>query len=162
MEQTHAVVENGFVVNVVVADQAFMDKWYPGSVDITGMDPMPGIGWAYDGTTFKPPEPELPPIPIPKPPIVVFSTQGFRARYTLDELIAVDNCDSNASIKPNDKKRMNTINTSVIANDTINITHQNVIDAVNFEAQIGLITQARADQILDPGSPAPVGAWQLD
>jgi hypothetical protein len=158
MEQTHAVVEDGIVANVVVADQAFMDKWYPGSVDITGMDPMPGIGWAYDGTTFTPPK--LPP-PEPVPAKTTFSTQHFRARYMLDELMMVDNY-VNYLVKKKDLERMNTINTSMIANDAINITHQNVIDAVNFEAQVGLITQARADQILDPNSAPPAGAWKLD
>jgi hypothetical protein len=68
----------------------------------------------------------------------------------------------NYLVKKKDLERMNTINTSMIANDAINITHQNVIDAVNFEAQVGLITQARADQILDPNSAPPAGAWKLD
>jgi hypothetical protein len=158
MEQTHAVIENGYIVNVVVADQAFMDQWYPGSVDITGMDPMPGIGWSYDGTTFAPPEA---PQPEPVPPPVSFSTQHFRARYTLDELMMVDNY-VNYLAKKKDLEKMFTINTSMVANDTINITNQNVIDAVNFEVQMGLITPERAAQILDPNSPPPAGAWKLN
>jgi hypothetical protein len=48
----YAIIDNGVVTNVVVADSAFGDNW----VAIEGG----GVGWLYDGSTFTPP-----PTPIP-------------------------------------------------------------------------------------------------
>lgn len=49
-----ALIKDGKVVNVIVADQAFADsiahEW-DAVVASTGA----GIGWTYDGTTFHPP-----------------------------------------------------------------------------------------------------------
>lgn len=53
----HACITGGKVVNVLVADQAFIDAGhiadqYDSFVDITDMSPMPGVGWDYDGSAF--------------------------------------------------------------------------------------------------------------
>jgi len=50
-----AIIENGLVVNLIVADQDFVDKVYPGSVDVTDLDPRPEIGWIYEKKKFKEP-----------------------------------------------------------------------------------------------------------
>jgi len=153
-ETIHAVIQNGIVVNIIVADAAWAEENYPGSVDITGMNPEPGIGWSYDGTTFTPPV--IPP-PEPTPPPTQFSTQGFRARYTKDELITVDNYADFPGISDSDRQLMLSIQTSIMSASIIDITAQNVIDAVNDEARIGLITTQRAAEILDPNSLPPTG-----
>jgi hypothetical protein len=57
MERLYAVLDiGGKVANIIVADQDFVDAHYPGAANITGFDPMPGIGWIRqpDGT-FTPP-----------------------------------------------------------------------------------------------------------
>jgi hypothetical protein len=57
----YADVEDGICVNVVVCDDpdyAADQGWVP----LAGEDPQPGIGWAYDGQTWTPPD------PVPAPP----------------------------------------------------------------------------------------------
>ena len=50
-----AVIENGLVINTIVADQNFVDKVYPDAVEITDIVPQPAIGWTYDKKKFKKP-----------------------------------------------------------------------------------------------------------
>lgn len=63
----YADVYEGECVNILVADEdfrpifaeAFPDHQMVGPID--DLDPVPGIGWGYDGTTWTaPPEPEVP------------------------------------------------------------------------------------------------------
>ena len=57
-----AIIQNGTVANVIVADQGFINVHCPGAVRIDTLTPVPGIGWTYDGTVFTaPPAPPLPP-----------------------------------------------------------------------------------------------------
>lgn len=68
---THWALITGIdVVNVAVAgnppDLAWltaMEAEYDAVVDVTGLDPRPGIGWTYENGTFTP-EPD-PPTPEP-------------------------------------------------------------------------------------------------
>ena len=53
----YAIVTDGTVTNVVVADPSAAQ---PGWAAIDGTTPTPGIGWAYDGTTWTPPAPPAP------------------------------------------------------------------------------------------------------
>lgn len=55
-ETVYAVIQNGVVVNTIVASQSFVDANYPGSPRIDGITPQPGIGWGYDGTTWTAPQ----------------------------------------------------------------------------------------------------------
>jgi hypothetical protein len=52
MSKTFAIVENGKVVNIAVADEPLTDNWIESSVA--------GIGWGYDGSHFIAP---LDPVP---------------------------------------------------------------------------------------------------
>ena len=77
-----AIIENGIVANVIVADE------WPGGVRIEHLDPRPGIGWAYDGQTFTappapPPEPET-----PRPRHI--TRLAFLQRITMPEHVAIE------------------------------------------------------------------------
>ena len=48
-----AIIENGIVVNTIVADQKFIKKNFPEAIEIT--DSEIGINWLYDGTVFTAP-----------------------------------------------------------------------------------------------------------
>ena len=54
----YALINNGFVENVIVADSSFISlinsNWQH-CVQIDSADPMPAIGWSYDGSNFSPP-----------------------------------------------------------------------------------------------------------
>jgi len=56
----YAVLDNSSpqtIVNVIVADQDFIDEVYPGAVEIDTVPGSPGIGWQTSdgGTTWTPP-----------------------------------------------------------------------------------------------------------
>lgn len=59
----YALIRNGVVENVVLADAAYV-------ATLTGYDavianPAAGVGWLYDGQAFTAPEPVEPPPPAP-------------------------------------------------------------------------------------------------
>lgn len=49
MSRALAIIENGVVANVILADS------WPGGIDVTDMTPRPGPGWTFDGQSFAPP-----------------------------------------------------------------------------------------------------------
>jgi hypothetical protein len=48
----YAIIENGIVTNVVVADEALATNWIETD--------QAGPGWLYNGSTFSPPPPVVP------------------------------------------------------------------------------------------------------
>ena len=85
METIFAIIENGVVANVIVADE------WPDGINVTDLTPRPGVGWLYDGQGFTPPaaepEPELPTSPDGPGPFL--TNYAFDMRYTLPERIAI-------------------------------------------------------------------------
>ena len=79
MSRIIALIENGTVVNTIVADS------WPEGVDITDITPRPGPGWTYDGETFAPPAP-VEPVIATTPRMTHF---GFLSRLTPAERTAV-------------------------------------------------------------------------
>lgn len=68
-----AHVSSNLVVNISVGTDPVDPLWlaavqgeYTAVVDVTGMDPRPGIGWTYENGTFTPPP--APPDPDPPTP----------------------------------------------------------------------------------------------
>lgn len=53
-----ALVKENIVVNTIVADQAFVDyirNDFQACIDITNLNPKPGIGWQYvEGSFINP------------------------------------------------------------------------------------------------------------
>ena len=58
METVYAIIENGLVVNTIVADQNFINQNYPDAINITNISPRPGINWTYQNNTFTEPKEE--------------------------------------------------------------------------------------------------------
>jgi len=89
-----ALIENGIVENIIVTD----DHGWPGGIDITEIQPRPGIGWHYDEDDgFTDPAPEIPappdepePAPEPIPQNRIITNYAFEMRFTLDERVAID------------------------------------------------------------------------
>lgn len=48
----YAIVENKNIINVIEADQTFIDEHYPNAVLLDDDSPV-SIGWTYDGKAFK-------------------------------------------------------------------------------------------------------------
>jgi hypothetical protein len=62
----YAQIANGSVQNVIVLeDDSLIDHFTQGFdylIPLDGLDPMPQIGWLYDGTNFSAPAPMVPPV----------------------------------------------------------------------------------------------------
>ena len=58
-----AIVDNGEVVNSIVADASFIEVLrndHDSLIETTDLAPWPSVGWTWNGETFAPPpEPEL-------------------------------------------------------------------------------------------------------
>lgn len=74
MMRTYAHIQNG--VNVIdvsdwnVDPQLFIDTGWV-MIDVTDIDPKPGVQWTYDGSVFTaPPQPEIP-VYDPRPDLEV-------------------------------------------------------------------------------------------
>ena len=60
IEQVFVVIENSLVVNGIVADENFAASIrpnYEAVLDVTEMDPHPGIGWGYEKGHLYAPQP---------------------------------------------------------------------------------------------------------
>lgn len=57
MSRALAIIENGIVANVILADG------WPGAIDVTDITPRPAPGWTFDGEAFSPPAPVTPVVP---------------------------------------------------------------------------------------------------
>ena len=80
----------------------------------------------------------------------------FRCLFTLDELVAVDNYQTNASLSESDKAMVNTILANFAAAEDIDLAAPATIQGVNYLGSIDLIPPGRVPQIL--GNVAPVSA----
>jgi hypothetical protein len=52
----YAIIENKEVVNVIVADQEFIDAHYPNAIEC---DDLVSVGWNYDKKKFIAPKPNI-------------------------------------------------------------------------------------------------------
>lgn len=78
-----AIIGNGQVTNIIATD----NNGWPDSVDITHVDPMPGIGWSYADGVFAPPP--APPAPPPANHGTRITPLAFITRWTPAEEIAI-------------------------------------------------------------------------
>ena len=53
--QTFGIVTAGTVTQVVTGLPSKIGVQYPGAIRIDTLNPMPGVVWTYDGSTFAPP-----------------------------------------------------------------------------------------------------------
>lgn len=144
----YAIIQNGKVSNVLLADDAFIAANYPGSPRIDTLNPVPGIGWLYASGTFTAPASSVP------VPVTSFTRFGFRALFTLQELIGVDNYASNTGLNSTQMETLNTITKNFDAAETIDLSDPATQYGVNYLVSCGLLTQARATTILAGLAPS--------
>lgn len=138
-----AKIENEEVANIIVCDEQFSHE-FPGYLRIDDINPQPGPGWKYSNGTFTPPLP-----PVPTPP-TVYSKFGFRSRFTLSELVVIDNSFVNPSLTDEQKATLNTIGKNFEVADEIDLAHPATIAGIQYLTSIGLLTPERATEILTP------------
>jgi hypothetical protein len=89
------------------------------------------------------------PAPTPAPaPQTVFTKFGFRGLFTLSELIAIDNYDTNSTLPADAKAAIKSFLFSFSVADEIDTTDPTTQQGVQFLEQCGLIAAGRAAQIL--------------
>jgi len=60
MERIFAAIDGGVITNTFVGDDDFADLVRPDHdevVEITGLDPMPGVEWSVEVDGYRPPKP---------------------------------------------------------------------------------------------------------
>ena len=151
MEFKYAIVENNIVTNIVMGDETYGES-NPLAVQIGKYDFIE-LGQKYNQEknafsfdNFVQPEPE----PEPEPPTTIYSKFGFRSRFTLQELVGIDNAGANPTLTPEQKGTLNTIGKNFEVASEIDLTHAQTIQGVEYLASVGLLTQERATQILTP------------
>lgn len=82
-----ALINNGVVVNTIVADQTFanlISNQYQYIIQITNEPGQPSIGWLYDGVHFSPtPNPGSPPDPIAQALAAAQFGQALMAQFSI-------------------------------------------------------------------------------
>lgn len=59
MSKIYALINNGIIENTIKADQDFINyinNDYQSIIEITNTNPIPSIGWEFDGINFINPE----------------------------------------------------------------------------------------------------------
>lgn len=59
-ERIWAVIDNEVIANTIVADDTFADLIRPEHddvIEITDLDPRPGVGWTVHPDGYRPPQP---------------------------------------------------------------------------------------------------------
>lgn len=137
-----AIVDAGKVVNIIVVEPnssilAKNPEWI-----FIGQNPQDvGIGWTYNGVSFSPPP------PVPEYYGTVISKVAFRFRLTDAEYVGIL---SAAKTDIEVASWVETFNMSV----KIDLANQRTKDGVQNLVGKNLLTQARADEILnDPVQP---------
>jgi hypothetical protein len=47
-----AIINNQIVENIIVADEEFVQEFYPGSIRIDNLESRPSCGWIYQDNEF--------------------------------------------------------------------------------------------------------------
>lgn len=129
------------VYNIAIADNPLDTDgiW----IDLTGMDPEPGIGWSYVNGQFSPPP--APPAPPPLPNII--TKIAMITRFTDAEFVGIL-----AAAKTD--VEVEGWYARFSAANTINLDDQRTQSGINMLVTKNLLTQARATAILtDPVQP---------
>lgn len=133
----YAIIESGAVVNVIVADEG-----WPTGINITALDPKPGIGWTFAGGVFAAPPAE--PAQAPEPPITHTPRMthfAFLRRLTLAEHIGIETATATDVTLRVAKQRFD-------AARDINVSFAETQQLVGYMAQQGLLAPARVPQLL--------------
>lgn len=121
------------VENVVLADDALDPAW----IDLTDIDPQPGIGWSYVNGQFSPP----PAPPAPPPPPNIITKIAMITRFTDAEFVGVL-----AATKTDVEVEAWYVRFS--AANTINLDAQSTKDGIALLVSKNLLTQTRGEAIL--------------
>lgn len=143
MSKRFAIIVADTVDNIAISDDPLDSNW----IDLTGINPQPGIGWGYkDGAFAPPPAPPAPPPPPPEPRIITKVAMLTR-RLTQAEFVGI-------LVAAKTDPAIEAWKYVFDAASQVDLDSQNTRDGMALLVSKKLLTQARADAILE----APVQA----
>ena len=149
MENIYASINNGVVTNTFIGTESFVNSYYPDAIRIDTLQEVPSIGWTYENGLFYAPIPPTPPTPEPKS---WYTKLEFRTKFTLEELVGIDNFMLSPTLTNQQKATINSIiKTFDSSGDSVYLLSDLTIFGVNYLVDCGLLTQQRATEILTPG-----------
>jgi hypothetical protein len=119
----------------------------PSGVDITPDMLMRSYDKVLGVFGDKKPEDVLPSPTISNTKLTKFQ---FRSKFTLQELVAIDNADTNGDLSVSQKATLNTIGKNFVVAEDIDLAHPQTIQGIQYLASVGLLTPERATEILTP------------
>lgn len=135
-----AIVENGKVLNIAVADEPVGSQW----VELTEKSPV-GIGWNYDGVNFSYAEQE-------KTDRLV-SGRAFLERLTDSEQIDIELKSMHEPTMTDEKKRVAAAVRATMRlfmkADYIDLNRKDIKERLSFFVQLGALQEHRVDEIVD-------------
>jgi hypothetical protein len=84
----------------------------------------------------------------PDPADRILTKLAFRRRFTLEERIACDSAPENESLPASARAALKTMATDLALAEEVSLDDPDVVAGIGLLAQLGLITQARAQEIL--------------
>ena len=134
----HALIKNGKVENIIIADGAFLStlEGYEAIIEVT--DARIRIGTNYDGQDFVFQEPEPAPAPETR-----MSRLDFQLRFTFDELVAIETA---AATTP----AVRVLQKQQEVAEFIDLADPNTQLGVMYLVSVGLLTHERGTEILTP------------
>lgn len=140
MDRALAIIENGVVANVIVADE------WPGGIDVTDLVPRPGPGWTFTNGVFTAPPATQPAPAVQTTPYM--SHFGFLLRFTQTQRLEIrERCRQGSPIYDS------TLDDAMFLfeqAERIDVTLPLTQQLVGYMAMTGLITEAEIPSRLAP------------
>ena len=133
---TLAIVNEWVVTAIVTIDESQYPDYAAhaqAAIDITPTLPKPQIGWIFTGCALVPPAGYQNSMKITK--------LAFRSRFTFAELVAIQTAQQT-------NIPLQVLNDNLAVATYIDLTRQDTVGGVNMLVAFGLLTPARAQQIL--------------
>jgi hypothetical protein len=139
----YAILSNGVVINMVVADADFIASNFPGAIEIDTLTTRPGIGWTYSTDTFFPPTVSSPGASSP-----LFSQKEFMDLFTVAELKTCFSYEVNPALTSDQQANLRVFFQYFEVTPEIDLTMTTTINGLEMLEAYGLIGTGRAAQIL--------------
>ena len=145
-----AIIMSGIVEHVIVSDMDFALQEFAAEgvdiIDVSALEPQPGIGWAYASGVFTAP---IQPPPEPIAPVGygrIITRLAFLSRFTDAEAVAIDLASIGATVQAATLRRANA---KISSAEEIQLDNAETRAGVQSLETAGLIAAGRAADILD-------------
>lgn len=139
MIKTYAQINDLNIVEVVSITESIIED--PKVILVQGQSVSPGDIYNPETGTFTTP----PPVVVP---IRILTKYQFRKRFTLEELVRMDNLSTFVSLTPQQAAYYNTFQKDYDAATEIDLDNADVLSGLTLLVQLGVITESRKQEIL--------------